>query len=333
VGPVRGLGGRVRVVVVGGTGFVGRAIVRALEGAKHNVTLVHRGVQEVDDERGTAVHLHVDRKDLSGSWRRLPGTPDVLVDVAAYTREDARQVLNATRSDSKIRLVVLSSMDVYAVWASFRSSGTGSPVKLDETAPLRESRYIYRGQPGADDDYEKLDVEEEYSARGATVLRLPMVYGEHDGQRRENFILRRCRAGRKRIPMGPGRLKWSKGYVGDVAQAVRLAVEEDSSVGDVFNVCEQKTWSMREWAERIQQASSCTAELAQVADERLPSDMGLTGTFRGDLLFDASKLRESLGWEESDRGEALRRSVSWHLSNPPDENGDFTEDDHALGGT
>ena len=319
-----------RVVVVGGTGFIGRAIVRALAGADHRVTVVHRGEHEIDDEPGTVVHLHVARKDFASSWHRLPDI-DVLVDVAAYTREDARLVLDAATSHSDIRFVVLSSMDVYAVWASFMADGTGSERTLDETAPLRESRYLYRER--SEGNYEKLDVEEEYLARGAIVLRLPMVYGEHDDRRREDFILRRCRAGRKRIPIGAGTLRWSRGYVGDVAQAVRLVVEKGSSAADVFNVCEQESWPMREWAERIRQASSCTAKLVQVPEERLPSDMRLTATFRGDLSFDAGKLRESLGWSETDRVEALQRSVSWHLSHPPDENGDFVEDEQALQGT
>jgi hypothetical protein len=43
------------------------------------------------------------------------------------------------------------------------------------------------------DDYEKLDVEDAYRARGGVALRLPMTYGAHDRQRREEFILRRVR--------------------------------------------------------------------------------------------------------------------------------------------
>jgi hypothetical protein len=55
--------------------------------------------------------------------------------------------------------------------------------------------------------YEKLDVEEVVRAAGAVVLRLPFVYGAHDVhplRRREEFILRRVRAGRKRIPFQRG---------------------------------------------------------------------------------------------------------------------------------
>jgi nucleoside-diphosphate-sugar epimerase len=321
----------VHVVVVGGTGFVGRAIVQALVHDGHRVTVVHRGEHEVDDEPGTVAHLHVDRKDLAKNWPNVSdGTPNVLVDVAAYTRADARHVIDAVPSGSNIRFVVLSSMDVYAVWGSFIADGVGGHQRLDETAPLRHERYLYRGRSPDDEDYEKLDVEDEYSARGATVLRLPMVYGEHDDQRREEFILRRCRARRTRIPTGPGTLRWSRGYVRDVADAVRLTVAHESSASDVFNVCEQDTWSVREWAQRILMASSCAAEFVPVPDGRLPSDLRLTRGFHGDLLFDASKLRDSLGWRETDRLDALRRSVAWHLSNPPNEIGDFAEDDRAL---
>ena len=267
------------VVVVGGTGFIGRAIVQLLA-ADHRVTVIHRGHHEVDGAAGGVAHLHIDRQDLVARWPELDdGGLDVLVDVAAYTRSDARAVLDAVPSHSDIRFVVLSSMDVYAVWASFRSAGIGSEQVLDETAPVREERYIYRDGSSADKDYEKLDVEDEYGSRGATVLRLPMVYGEHDDQRREDFILRRCRARREQIPMGPGTLRWSKGYVADIAEAARLVVADESSTGHLFNVCEAETWSMREWAGRIMEASSCDAGVVEVPDERLPSDMRLTGAF------------------------------------------------------
>jgi hypothetical protein len=44
-----------------------------------------------------------------------------------------------------------------------------------------------------------------------------------------------------------------------------------------------------------------------------------------------SKARDLLGWTETDRHEALARSVAWHLANPPeDADADFTADDRAL---
>lgn len=65
-------------------------------------------------------------------------------------------------------------------------------MPLTEDSELRRDRYPYRGAglEGVPDDYDKLDVEERWLDRGAVVLRLPMVYGPHDRQRREDLVLR-----------------------------------------------------------------------------------------------------------------------------------------------
>src|SRR5207249_3981954 len=72
--------------------------------------------------------------------------------------------------------------------------------------------------------WENLDIEERYASRGATILRLGAVYGEHDHQRRLDFVLRRVRAGRRRLPIGAGTWLFSRVYVGDVATAVERAL-------------------------------------------------------------------------------------------------------------
>jgi nucleoside-diphosphate-sugar epimerase len=194
-----------RVAAIGGTRFIGRALVEDLVAAGHEVLVVHRGGSE-PPELTTVEHAHVDRRDVARLREALNGfRPEALVDTYAMTRADAEGAVAALPGD--VRLLVLSSMDVYRAFASLWAKLETDPVPLDESSPVRTERYPYRGKglPFADaDDYEKLDVEEVYLRRGATVCRLPMVYGEHDGQRREEFILRRVRAGRPRIPIGPG---------------------------------------------------------------------------------------------------------------------------------
>jgi UDP-glucose 4-epimerase len=204
---------------------------------------------------------------------------------------------------------------------------------MDESAALRDERFIYRDETSPEDDYEKLDVEEEYLARGGTILRLPVVYGEGDPQRREEFILRRCRAKRKQIPIGVGSFLWSRGYVGDIACAARLALEHPEAAGEIFNVCETKTWSFPDWAERIALAAGWEGEFVTVADDALPADMRLTRSFSQDLLFDASKARSLLEWVPSDPETTLKASVAWHLANPPVGDNDFGPDDAALRGS
>jgi nucleoside-diphosphate-sugar epimerase len=316
-----------RIVVLGGTGFVGRAIVQELTESHHEVFVVHRGTTEPEPDT-TAIHVHGAREGFAELWADIRNLkPDGLVDVNAYTRRDAQLVLGSISDE--LRLLVLSSMDVYRASGVLRGDATQDTVPIDESGALRDSRYIYRDVEHPSDEYEKLDVEDEYLRRHGTVLRLPMIYGEHDDSRREEFILRRCRAGRERIPIGVGNLLWSRGYVRDVASAVRLALA-GATAGEIFNVCESRTWTVGRWAKEIALTFGWKGEFVFVPDEALPSDMRLTRSFAQHLLFDASKARRVLGWEDSDRCASLKASVNWHIANPPGSVGEFSTDDAAL---
>jgi nucleoside-diphosphate-sugar epimerase len=309
-----------RVVVIGGTRFIGRATVEELVDAGHSPLVVHRGVSEPADLPNVP-HLHVDRSELPRAAAKLRDfEPDAAVDTYAMTAADAGAALEALPD---IPLVVLSSADVYRAWASLDAGERTDAVPIDEDAPVRADRYPYRGADPADagyadpDNYEKLDVEERYLERRAAVLRLPFVYGEHDPRRREEFVLRRVRSGDRRIPVGPGRWLASRVYVRDVARAVRLTLETGAAAGRVLNLAERSTWPVSEWVERILRAADWSAELAEVPEEELPADMEFTRSWSQDLLLDSTRARELLGWEDTDPGEALRRSVRWHLANPP----------------
>jgi len=329
---------RLRVVVLGGTRFIGRRIVDELVDHGHDVLVVHRGNSHPPDLRDDVPHLHADRLDLApvaDDLRRFD--PEAVLDCAALGATDADAVLGAFPDGADLRLVVLSSMDTYRAYGSLHARTVTDAVPLDETSPVRPERYPYRGQMPGMDDYEKLDVEERWLARGGTVCRLPMVFGEHDYQRREEFVLRRVRAGRREIPMGAGTVLLTFGYVGDVARGVRLAIESDPSLvgGEVFNFGERRSPTMALRARRILDAAGAgdTVELVPVPDEALPPDLGILGSIAQPLLVSSDKARRMLGWEESDPDDALRRSVEWHLANPPGDQagaGDFSADDAAL---
>lgn len=322
-----------RVVIIGGTRFVGRALVEELLQAGHVPLLVHRGIHEPDDLPDVQ-HLHTDRRALVDQRPALDRfRPDSVVDLCAMTAGDAEGVLAAVAPD--VRLVVASSIDVYRAYAAVASGLVTEAVPLDEQSPVRTDRPPDRDYvpPGWDYDpgrYEKLDVEAAYLAHGGTVCRLPMIYGEHDYKHREEFILRRVRARRERIPVGSGSWLWSRGYAPDLAAGMRLALETDDASGEILNFCEASCASIGLWAREILDAATSSAELVEVPEELLPEDLEITATIPQHWLVDPSKARDLLGWEHSPPEVAVRRSVEWHLGHPPEEPVDFGADDAAL---
>ncbi len=114
-----------RILVIGGNRFVGRAIVESALAREHEVTVVHRGTGP-DDPFSESTHIHLDRNgDLSslstGDW-------DATVDVSAYFPKQVNSLAEALGVRAG-HYVFISSVSAYA-----DPPGPG----ITEDAPLTE---------------------------------------------------------------------------------------------------------------------------------------------------------------------------------------------------
>ncbi len=307
-----------RVLVLGGTTFVGRRLVERLHARGDDVMVVHRG--ETEPAGWVPVeHLHTDRADLTSHAADVRAFgPDAVLDSRALTRADVAAVLGVLPD---VPAVVLSSMDVYEAFEALRTEGAPRPVPLTEESPVRVDRYPYRGQGGAGDDYDKLDVEEAWAPRGACVLRLPLVYGPFDAQRREEPLLRRVRVRRAHVPVGGGTLLLSRVHVDDVATGVLVALDRPAAHGRTLNLAEPTVVPGGVWAQQVldtaAEVSGHRVGPVQVPDHLVPDELWLTGTQAQHVVADVSAAREVLGWAPGDPGERVAGSVRWHLEHPP----------------
>ncbi|MCH8949376.1 MAG: NAD-dependent epimerase/dehydratase family protein, partial [Chloroflexi bacterium] len=74
-----------RVLVIGGTRFIGPRVVHRLCDMGHDVAVFHRGVTEADLPPRVQ-HLHGDRRELAAhaaAFRTF--APDVVLDMTAFT--------------------------------------------------------------------------------------------------------------------------------------------------------------------------------------------------------------------------------------------------------
>lgn len=322
-----------RIVVVGGTRFIGRAVVAALLDAGHDVTIVHRGQHEPNDPAaaflGDVRHIHAALPELHQHAEVHTLRPDVVVDTASMNGAAATSVRD---SFADARLVTASSGDAYRAYAGLHQGRWTDAVPLDEDAPRRRKdagEWFIDGS-----DMENVQVEDVVLPHGGTVLRLGAVIGPHDYQRRHEFVLRRVRAGRRTMPIGAGEFTFSHVHVGDVAAAFRAVIDApaDDVTGQVFNIAEWPTPAMGLRARAIPEALDVDLKFVTVLDTELPDDMEITGHLTQHLLMDPSKARRVLGWSARPWREALADAVAWELEHPPPEDGStsFHADDTAL---
>ena len=304
-----------KVTVVGGSGFIGHHVTRWLIEAGEAVTVIHRG--RTPSRVPGARALTADRQDHAGLTRALAtAAPKVLVDMTAYTARDMELLLAAAPS-SLHRLIVISSGDVYGTYGAFLGldSRRAPSGPIDETAPPREHLYPYRARSKGPDDplysYEKILVERSAFARAkasVTVLRLPMVYGQGDFQRRVGSYLERLRAAGGEFRLNAAEAAWrcTRGYVEDVAWAIRLAALDDRASGEIFNVGETSALTELEWLRAIATAARWPGRV--VADDSVPAS--LPARWDVPLTVDTGRIRDLLGFQEPvGREEGLRRTL------------------------
>jgi nucleoside-diphosphate-sugar epimerase len=308
-----------RVLVLGGTRFIGAAAVRRLVSRGHEVIAFHRGKTHAELPP-QVTHLQGDRARLDEHAAALRGArPDAVLDTLAMTEADGRALVRVLGSVA--RLVVLSSADVYRAHGRLwrHEPGPPDPVPLAEGAPLREKLFPYRHEPGQEmaslHDYDKILVERAVAQASATVLRLPAVYGPRDYRARVGEHLAPMMAGDEEIELEIAQAgwRWTRGHVDDVAAAITLAIEAQAAAARTYNVGEADALTEREWVEAIGRAAGWRGRVVTKRVAELPARWKAAAfDFAQDWTLDTRRIREELGFrEERTREEAITGTVEW----------------------
>lgn len=310
-----------RVLVIGGTKFIGPPAVQRLVAAGDEVVCFHRG--QSDDPRIADVRrIRGDRAELETHRAAfLAFAPEVVLDMRPLARTDTEELLELFAGVAR-RLVSISSADVYRAFG--RISGLEDDVAeagpLTEAAPLRTGRFPYRGKAPHLEHYEKIHIEEATMAADrvggveGVVLRLPMVYGPGDYQHRLFPWIKRVDDGRTQIPLSHGFAAWrcSRAFVDDVATAIESAVRHPSARG-IYNVAEPEALSIAEWI------AHCGGDAVGVDHDRCPEHLQGTACDAQHIDMDSTRIRRELGYTETvSRENAVATTIAWERAHPPE---------------
>jgi nucleoside-diphosphate-sugar epimerase len=317
-----------RVLIIGGTNFIGPYVVTLLDQLGHEVTLYHRGQHE--PELPPAVrHIHSPRAGIP--VLHLPSSlsdppPEVVLHMFPVGEDDARAAVARFAGVAR-RMVAISSGDVYRAYGLLLGMEAGAPeaVPLAEDAPLRETLFPYRHRATGPTDwmyhYEKILVERAVleGRIPGTVLRLPVVYGPGDPYHRLRPYIVRMEHHRPAILLESAAASWSwtHGYVEDVALAIVRALTDERATGKVYNVGEPVTPTTADRVRRLGDVMGWRGTVVPLSRERTPEHLRAPFEPRQDLTTDTGRIRAELGFDEGvSADEGLRRTIEWERSQP-----------------
>ena len=322
-----------RILLIGGNGFIGSPLVRELLASGHQLAVVHRR-RESAFPNTNVVQIRGDRNHLPEYTKQIQEfSPDVIVDLILSSGKQAHQLMTHAPTLAP-RVVAISSMDVYRAWGVLRELEPGSiePLPITESSPLRSVRRLYAAKAlkmmqgvfsWLDDDYDKIAVEEsirhDSRVRG-TILRLPMVYGPGDPLHRFFPLLKRIADGRSAILLADDFAAWRapRGYVDNVAHAIALAATSEQAAGRVYNICEEPSWPDLAWQKKIAAQANWPGQFVVLPRSRTPKHLLPPGNTAQHMVVSSQCIRAELGYEEPVAiDEGIRRTIAWEKENPP----------------
>ena len=216
--------------VFGGSGFIGRYVVRRLAADGHTVRIAVRDPVRANDLRpmgqvGQIVPLSASLSD-EASVARAVQDAQIVVNLVGILAESRAGDFNRVHRDGAARVARLATA------AGAQRLIQMSAIGADPDSPSGYGRSKAAGEAAVRDVFP-----------GAAILRPSVVFGPEDG-----FF--NLFAGMARLspvmPVFSGATRMQPVYVGDVADAVRALTLADAPEGGVFELGGPRVWSFRE---------------------------------------------------------------------------------------
>ncbi len=320
-----------KVLVIGGTLFIGKRLVTELLKAGHEVTILHRRPSHPFGRRVQA--LVGDRNDPE-AMRALvaPGRYEVIFDnVYDWERgTTARQVEAAAQAagDRLARYIFMSSVAAYADGLNHHEGDALAPDDHPDTYVRNKAqteRLLFRL----------------HQRKGLPVVtfRPPFVYGPESPFYREAFFWDRMLDKRPIVIPGDGRRLMQFVYVKDLVAACLKAMTVRAAVGEAFNIGNPKPLAQVEVVEALAKAAGKKPELVRVPRDRIAAaggnPMGEPAYFG--VYYDLApitevigKARRILGIEPTDFLQGLKETYRWYLRHRHSRPADYSFEDRLL---
>ncbi|MGA2594640.1 MAG: SDR family oxidoreductase [Bryobacteraceae bacterium] len=320
-----------KVLVIGGTLFIGKQLVKELCAAGHDVAVLHRKPKHSLARR--VENLVADRNDPQAVREALAGRRFEVVYDNVYDYErgtTAAQVEATVRAcgDRVSRYVFMSSVAAY---------GDGlNHYEGDALAPDNHPEPYVRNKAMTERMLFRL-----HQRHGLPVVtfRPPYIYGPGNPFYREAFFWDRMRLGRSIIIPGDGHRLMQFVYVKDLVSALVRAMEVPNAAGEAFNIGDSRAVTQLELVQALAIAANKTAQIVRIPREAIlhagGNPMGEPAYFG--VYFDMPPITEKMGKVARVLGvrpvafeAGLKETWRWYLRNHQRRQPDFAFENRLL---
>ena len=245
-----------KVLVIGGTLYIGRLLVEELVKAGHEVAILHRKPKHDFGRR--VENLMADRNDPDSLREVLSGRRFEVIYDNAY---DWERCTTAAQVEATVQACGGNRLSRYIFMSSVAAYGDGLNHKeSDPLAPDYHANPYIRFKASTERQLFRM-----YS-KGLPVVtfRPPFIFGPGNPFYREQFFWDRLRAGRPIIIPGDGHRLMQFVYVNDLVHALVRALEEPRAVGEAFNIADPKPLTQVEFVERLAKIAGVEPVLVRV---------------------------------------------------------------------
>src|ERR1035437_3422742 len=320
-----------RVLVIGGTLFIGRALVEELVKRGHEVTVLHRKPKHDFGRR--VDNIMADRNDVEAvrealSTRRFDGVFDNVYDWERGTTAEQVEATVRPLGDRLSRYIFVSSVAAYGDGLNHKESDPLAPdyhtsPYVRHKATTERLLFRMRAQTGLP----------------VVTFRPPFVYGPGNPFYREQFFWDRLRAGRPIIIPGDGHRLMQFVYLTDLVQAMVRAMEEPRAEGEAFNIGDPKPLTQVELVDRLAKAAGVEATVVRVPRDVIQQAGGnpMEEPFYFGEYFDVAPITENIGkvarllkTKPTPFEVGLKETYRWYTRNHKPRTAGFEFDDKIL---
>lgn len=230
------------VLVLGGTHFIGRALVRVFLDSGCSVTVLNRGTKKVNIPNGVTL-IQVDRKsaiDLNESFRVNHTFFDAVIDLSGYNDNDVKLMVN-----------VLTGHFSHYMFCSSAAVYKQPPRRFPFTEDSDKCAFASDNEYGflkwkAEQELERMSLRLGFCY---TIIRPVYVYGPMNDRGREEVILSRVRSNKPIYLEGSADVPIQFSYVTDLAKIMVMLASNKGAFGKTFNVGGSKLHTAKEFVQ------------------------------------------------------------------------------------